>query len=95
MRPKLHARRIVGEDENVAFLNASLAEFRQTGSCQLPAYPTMAIPPGYRQMMKVTAPAIVAAQHGANDPAILLRNETEARVASQKCGNGIARVGFV
>ena len=35
--PKLPARGIVGEDEDVAFLDAGLAEFRQTGIHELPA----------------------------------------------------------
>jgi len=37
----------------------------------------------------------VAAQHGTNNSAILLRNEAEARVAPQIRGDGAARVGFV
>src|ERR1700690_1218049 len=46
-------------------------------------------------MMQVTAPAIMAAQHGADDSAVPLRNETHARITPQICGNGAARVGFV
>ena len=45
--------------------------------------------------MQVTATSVVTAQHGANDPPILFSNETESRVAAQKCGNGGARVGLV
>src|ERR1039458_9018742 len=45
--------------------------------------------------MQVTAPAIVAAQHGADDSPILFRNETEIRVASQIRGDGATRVGLV
>ena len=37
VRPELHARRVVGEDEDVAFLDAGLAEFRQTGVHKPPA----------------------------------------------------------
>jgi hypothetical protein len=55
----------------------------------------MTMPSGHRKMMQATTPAIMAAQHSANDPAILLRNETEARVASQIRGDGGACVGFV
>jgi len=36
-RPELHALRVAGEDEDVAFLDAGLAEFRQTGTYKLPA----------------------------------------------------------
>ena len=38
VRPELHALRVVGDDEDVAFLDAGLAEFRQTGTHELPAY---------------------------------------------------------
>jgi hypothetical protein len=37
VRPEFHPGRVVGEDEDVAFLDASLAEFRQTGVHKLPA----------------------------------------------------------
>jgi hypothetical protein len=37
VRPKFHAPRIVGEDKNVAFGDAGLAEFCQTGIHKLPA----------------------------------------------------------
>jgi hypothetical protein len=46
-------------------------------------------------MMQVPAPAVVAAQRGANDPALLLCDKTEARIAVEKCGDRGARVGFV
>jgi len=55
----------------------------------------MTILPGYGQMMQVTTPAIVTAQHGADDSAILFRNEAQPRVAPQKNGDGAACVGFV
>jgi hypothetical protein len=45
--------------------------------------------------MQITAPAIVTAQHGANDSPILFRNETEARVAPQIRRDGAGRVGLV
>jgi hypothetical protein len=37
VRPKLDARRVAGENENVAFGDASLAEFCQTGIHKPPA----------------------------------------------------------
>jgi len=95
VHPKLHACRIIREDEDVAFGNAGLAEFRQTGIYQSPADASLTMPLGHREMMQVTAPAVVAAQHGANYPAILLRNETEAWIVPQKRGDGPARVGFI
>jgi hypothetical protein len=45
--------------------------------------------------MQVTAPAIVAAQHGADDSTVLFRNKTEIRIASQIRGDGATRVGLV
>src|SRR5690348_17129913 len=53
------------------------------------------MPFGHRQMMQITAPAIVTAKHGTNDAAIHYRNQTETRIASQVHGDGWARVGFV
>jgi hypothetical protein len=83
VRPEFHAGRVVGEDENVAFLDAGLAQFRQTGIDQLPADASPTILFGHCQMMQITAPAVMAAEHGANDAAILLRDKTEARSAPQ------------
>jgi hypothetical protein len=37
VRPELHALCVAGKDENVAFLDAGLAEFRQTGIHKPPA----------------------------------------------------------
>jgi hypothetical protein len=37
VRPELHPGRVVGEDKDVAFLDAGLAEFRQTGVHKPPA----------------------------------------------------------
>jgi hypothetical protein len=37
VRPELHALRVAGEDEDVAFLDAGLAEFRLTGIHEPPA----------------------------------------------------------
>jgi hypothetical protein len=95
VRPKLHTRRVVREDEDVAPLNAGLSEFRQTGIYELPADAATPVTFQHRQMMQVTAPAVVTAQHGADDSAILFRNKAEARVAPQKRRYGRARVGFV
>ena len=94
-RPKLHARRIVSKDEDVASLNSGLAELRQTGIHELPADASTPVAFRHHQMMQVAPPAVVTAQHGANDSAILLRNKTEARVPSQIRGDRTARVGFV
>src|SRR5579859_1076078 len=95
MRPEFHAGCIVGEDEDVAFLNAGLAEFRQTGMDQLPTNALLTVPPGHRQMMQITAPAIVTAEHGANEATVLFSNKTETRIASQIRRDGRTRVGFV
>jgi hypothetical protein len=46
-------------------------------------------------MVQVTTPPVVTAQHGTGNPPIRFGNQTEARVASQKRGDGGARVGFV
>jgi hypothetical protein len=37
VRPKFHPGDVVGEDKNVAFGDAGLAKFRETGIYELPA----------------------------------------------------------
>lgn len=93
--PKFLAGRIAGEEEDGAFLDAKLAEFCQARLDELPAKAALPVPFGNGEMMQVAAPAIVAAQRGADDATIFLRHKTHARVASQIRGDGRARVGLV
>jgi hypothetical protein len=75
-RSKLHAGHVTGEEENTAFLNANLVEFRHACADELTANAALPMAFRHREMMQITAPAIVAAQHGTDDPAILFRDET-------------------
>jgi len=61
----------------------------------LPANAELPMLFGNCQMMKITAPSVVATKYGANNLAAFFDNETETRVAPQIRGDGWARVGFI
>ena len=64
MPPKFSSGHIAGEEEDGAFVNASLAEFCQTRLDQLAPDAALLVTFRYGQVMQVAAPSIVAAQHG-------------------------------
>jgi hypothetical protein len=81
-RPEFYSFGIIGKDEDVALLDACLTQFLQTPIDQLAAQACSPVACCHRQVMKVAPPAVVPTQDGANQPALSLRHETEARVSS-------------
>jgi len=93
--PECYAGGVVGEDEDIASLNASLAELRQTGIHQLPAGTLLPVLPGHGQMVQVTPPAVMTTQYRADEAALFLGYETKTRIAPQICSDRVTGVGFV
>lgn len=95
MSPEGHALVVVGEDEDVAARDAGALQLREAGVCEASAEAEAALVRRHGEVMQVAAPSFVTAQHSANDPTGVPRDEAEAGIALEVGGKLLRRVGLV
>jgi len=95
-QPKGATDGVVGVEKNAAFRDAVPAETRERFVDQPAAKAPSAVRGNHGQVVEVSAPAVMPAQHGADDDAFCVqRNEAQTGIARQKGGDRLPRIGFV
>jgi hypothetical protein len=93
--PEGFAEFVVGQQEDVAFLDAQRAEARQTGIDQGAADSVASAIGGDGEMVEIAAAAVVAGKNGPDDSPFSPHNKAEPRIAIQVADDAFARVGVV